>query len=86
MLKSLTDHRYDNKNNPNPSNNDKDPNHNMFVYESEKPGYDWSDLLGYVPSNGGTGGTQTGDDMPGDQSTCVFNENGNCTVHQHSGY
>lgn len=63
---------------------DNDPS--FPVYEGPKEGYNWNNALGYVPSNGGTGTTQTGNDMAGDQSACVFDENGNCTVHQHSGY
>lgn len=58
------------------------------------PGYEYNPSadytyvypLGWVFNNGGVGTTQTGNDMAGDQSPCVFDENGNCTVHQHYGY
>lgn len=63
-----------------------DNNPSFPVYEGPKEGYAWNNVLGYIPWDGGTGTTQTGNDMAGDQSPCVFDENGNCTVHQHSGY
>lgn len=62
-----------------------DNNPSFPIYEGPKEGYNWNNALGYVPSNGGTGTVSTGT-MAGDQSACVFDENGNCTVHQHSGY
>lgn len=66
-------HRYD------------DNNPSLPIYEGPKEGYTWSNIAGYVPAYNGPVG-QTGNDMAGDQSACVFDENGNCTVHQHSGY
>lgn len=62
---------------------DNDPS--FPVYEGPKEGYAWNNALGYLPWDGGTGVEITGE-MAGDQSPCVFDENGNCTVHQHSGY
>lgn len=61
-----------------------DNNPDLPVYEGPKEGYNWNNALGYVPSNGGTGVNITGR-MP-DWEPCVFDENGNCTIHEHSGY
>lgn len=49
------------------------------------PGYIYAFPLGWVTNNGGTGTTQTGEDMPA-WEPCVLDENGNCTIHEHSGY
>ena len=66
-------HRYD------------DNNPSLPVYEGPKEGYTWGNSAGYLPVYTGPVG-QTGNDMGGDQSPCEYDENGNCTVHQHSGY
>lgn len=62
-----------------------DSNPDFPVYEGPKEGYNWNNALGYVPSNGGTGVNITGT-MDSDKRPCEYDENGNCTVHQHSGY
>ena len=50
-----------------------------------KPGTEYVYPLGWIINNGGTGTVSEGT-MAGDQSACVYDDNGNCTVHQHSGY
>lgn len=62
-----------------------DNNPDFPVYEGPKEGYNWNNALGYVPSNGGTGVTVTGT-MDSDKRPCEYDENGNCTIHEHSGY
>ncbi|MBD5528267.1 MAG: hypothetical protein HDR02_07660 [Lachnospiraceae bacterium] len=50
-----------------------------------KPGTEYVYPLGWITNNGGTGTTQTGSDMPA-WEPCVYDENGNCVLHEHSGY
>lgn len=82
-----TDHNYDNQQ----GNNDVpelsgDPSTWPCIPGYEyKPGTEYVYPLGWITNNGGTGTTQTGNDMP-DWEPCVFDENGNCMIHQHSGY
>lgn len=67
-------HRYD----------DNDPSFPIYEGDKRDQGLAWSNSMGYVPWNGGTGTTTLGT-MAGDQSACVFDENGNCTIHEHRG-
>lgn len=67
-------HRYD----------DNDPSFPIYEGDKRDQGLAWSNSMGYIPWNGGTGTTQTGEDMP-EWTPCVYDENGNCTIHQHYG-
>lgn len=87
-----TDHTYDNQQ----ANNDVpqlsgDPSTWPCLPGSEyrpgiesDPGYIYAYPLGWITNNGGTGVTQTGNDMP-EWTPCVLDENGNCTIHEHRG-
>lgn len=83
-----TDHTYDNQQGNNdipdlPDDQSKWPCIPGYEY---RPGTEYVYPIGWIPSNGGTGAVQTGNDMNSDHNPCVYDENGNCTVHQHSGY
>lgn len=67
-------------------NNSDDPMVGFPGYEGEKPGYSYIPGFGYVPISDEPGGLiDPGPDsiMPNDP--CIKDENGNCTVHEHSG-
>lgn len=82
-----TDHNYDNQQ----GNNDipelsGDPSTWPCIPGYEyKPGTEYVYPLGWITNNGGTGVTVTGT-MDSDKRPCEYDENGNCTIHEHSGY
>lgn len=57
-------------------------------YEGEKDGYKFCPGVGYVPISNEPGGLKNPDSdsiMP-EYEPCVYDENGNCTIHVHKGY
>lgn len=51
-----------------------------------KPGTEYVYPIGWIPSKGGTGAIATDPGSTNPYTECVYDANGNCTVHQHSGY
>lgn len=82
-----TDHNYDNQqgNNDTPELSGDPSTWPCIPGYEYKPGTEYVYPLGWITNNGGTGITQTGNDMPA-WEPCVLDENGNCTIHEHSGY
>ncbi len=82
-----TDHNYDDQqgNNDTPELSGDPSTWPCIPGYEYKPGTEYVYPLGWITNNGGTGVTETGT-MNSDKRPCEYDENGNCTVHQHSGY
>ncbi len=63
----------------------EDPLSGFPGYEGEKDGYKFCPGVGYVPISDDPGGNKNPDRPVIEYEPCVYDENGNCTIHKHRG-
>lgn len=63
----------------------EDPMSGFPGYEGEKDGYKFCPGVGYVPISNEPGGNKNPDNPAPKYEPCVYDENGNCTIHEHRG-